>query len=160
MRRKIKFQQKTGECMSEDNQLAKIQFRLACPEDESFIFNSWLKSYRDSDSVKHITNTVYFKRHHEKIEKLLKTSSVVCAVNPDDPRQIFGYVVFQIIDEVVCVHYIYVKQPYRGLGIARSIMRAIKPDLGQSAFVFTHLTKTGKSLYSKFMGLYDPYLGE
>lgn len=136
----------------------KIQFRFAAKEDESFIYNSWLKSFRDSDSVKHITNTVFYKRHHALIEKLMTKSSVLLAVNPEDPSQIMGYVCFDVIDDVLLLHYVYVKQTYRSLNVATSLLKAVNPNFGKTGFVFTQMSKTGKSLYTRYLGVYDPYL--
>lgn len=59
----------------EDKQLP-IRIREATEPDISFIFNAWLKSFRDSSLTRNVTSTIYFSEHHKVIENLLKNQKM------------------------------------------------------------------------------------
>jgi len=114
--------------------------------DESFIYSSWLKSFRDAPAVSGVSNTVYFKCHHDLVEAILNDPSVsthiACA--PDDDSQIFGY----IVGSVGVCHWVYVKHPLRTVGIAKELMALIKPSV--------HTTKARPSTLIG-NSVYNPY---
>jgi hypothetical protein len=85
------------------------------------------------------------------MEKTIEASSVLCAVSKDDPDQIFGWVCYAP-DKIL--HYIYVKHPFRDLGIANKLLEL---STGTDTVTFTHLPEgaLGKVLFST--GKYDPY---
>lgn len=97
--------------------------RLAVDDDHNFIYHSWLKSYRASWSrghnpVRYVHKDIYYQNHKHIIADILRESITVVAVNPEDAGQIFGYIVCQPTREGVGVlHYCFVKQAYRGLGV-------------------------------------------
>lgn len=139
------------------NQKLPASLRRAQEKDISFIFNSWLKSYRNSLFAKSISNTIYFSEHHKIIEKLAKTSEIIIACNPDDPDQIYGYICAEKIDDIFTIHYIYVKQPFRKLGLANFMLSAFDVDMGEPS-IHTHQTKTAELLAAKYNTVYHPYL--
>ena len=74
-----------------------IDIRDMIESDVSFIFNTWLKSYRKSRITEGIENPIYFSEHHKIIEELLKRCDVVVASASDDSSIIYGYLVFEKI---------------------------------------------------------------
>lgn len=140
-----------------DKPTSPATLRRADEKDISFIFNSWLKSYRSSYFAKSISNTIYFEGHHKIIEKLAKTSEIIVACNPQDPEQIFGYICAEKIDGIFCLHYIYVKQSFRRLGIGKLLLNSFERDKEQAS-VFTHHTKIAERLAAKYNMVYHPYL--
>jgi len=140
-----------------ENQKLPANLRRADEKDISFIFNSWLKSYRNSLFAKSVSNTIYFSEHHKIVEKLAKTSEIIIACNPDDPEQIYGYACAEKIDGIFCLHYIYVKQPFRRLGVGNFLLNAFDRDISEPA-VHTHQTKIAELLAAKFNTVYHPYL--
>ena len=135
----------------------KILLRPAASEDVSFIFSSWLKSFRNSFFAKPIDNTVYFSEQHKLIEKLVKQAPVIMACNPDDISQIYGFICAQRIEGVFCLHYLYVKHSFRKLGIGRALVNSFEHD-SSSAGVYTHHTACGEILKHKFNLVYHPYI--
>lgn len=140
-----------------EKQTLPASLRRASEDDIGFIFNSWLKSYRNSLFAKTISNTIYFSEHHKIIEKLAKTSEIIIACNPDDPNQIYGYACAEKIDGIFTLHYIYVKQPFRRLGLANFMLTAFDVDMSEPS-IHTHQTKVSELLAAKFNTVYHPYL--
>lgn len=135
----------------------KIQFRPANEEDISFIFNSWLKSFRNSYFCKGIVNTIYFTEQHKVIEGILRTSTAIVACNPEDPSQLYGWVCAEKIDGVFCLHYLYVKHSFRSLGLARLLINTFDHDASQAG-IYTHATRASEDLGRKFNLIYHPYV--
>lgn len=134
-----------------------IAMRHPHKEDIPFIFNSWLHSYRHSLHVKNISNTVFYSEHHKVLERLFKRCEAKIACDPTDQNQIYGYIVYERITGVLVVHYVYVKQPYRKLGLCKQLLSAAGRNPGE-AFAYTHETFMGNRLSGKFSALYNPYV--
>ena len=134
-----------------------IKLRKAHPEDASFIFNSWLKSFRFSKFSKEISSTIYFTNHHKVIEYLLKSKTTVIACNNEDPTQIFGYANAGLEEGVLVVNYIYVKESFRRLGLGKILLNAFEHS-PEAASVFTHKTSIADKLAAKYNMHYHPYL--
>lgn len=139
------------------NERLPIQLRPANPEDIPFIFNSWLKSFRNAYFARQLINTVYFTEQHKVIEKLVKESTILIACNAEEPSQVYGWICAGIIDGITSIHYVYVKHSFRSLGIASLLLDAIKKDK-EVAGIYTHHTKAADRLASKLNLLYHPYV--
>lgn len=138
-------------------QVAQIYLRDATEHDVSFIFNSWLKSFRAGTLCKYVDNTVYFSEHHKLVEKLLKRSTTKIACNPENPEDIYGYITHESIDGIFCLHYAYVKHTFRNLGIFKQLL-ASTDFTGETVGLFTHSTSVCGSMGPKFKLLYHPYI--
>lgn len=135
----------------------KVRFRPAGQEDVNFIFNSWLKSYRNSYATKNITSTFYFSEHHKVIERVLAAAKTIIACNPEDPSQVYGYVVADTVDGIFVVHYLYVKHSFRGLGLGKLLFNAFDHD-PTAASLYTHHTHMAHRLAAKYNMLHHPYI--
>jgi hypothetical protein len=125
--------------------------------DINFIFNSWLQSFRSGLMPKKVDSTIYFSEHHKLIERILKRAPCLVAVNPDDPTQIYGYVAYEKIDGIFVLHYVYVKHPFRAMGVMRQLFKAIDHDF-KTAGLFTHNTLVFERLALKYDLVYHPYI--
>jgi ribosomal protein S18 acetylase RimI-like enzyme len=126
-------------------------------DDINFIFSSWLKSFRSSNFAKNVTNTIYFDQHHKVIESLLQNSKIIVACNRDDKKQIIGYMVATKINDILTIHYAYVKHPYRRLGVGKLLLSAFDHDPTEVS-CYTHDTHMSNKLAAKFNLIYQPYL--
>lgn len=135
-----------------------VDFALRPPEsaDVPFLYNSWLKSYRDSPTVAGIPNTLYYTGQHALIERLLRDCEVVIACSKEDPGQILGYGIGETGLGTATVHWIYVKHPFRGFGIGRALYQDLVGD--QANVYFTHRPKNGERLLRGRPVTYNPYL--
>lgn len=134
-----------------------IRIRRATDGDVSFIFSSWLKSYRTALVNKNIPSEVYFTEHHKVIEDLLKTCEVLIACNEKDATDIYGYICAERVDGIFVVHYIYVKHTYRVLGVARMLINQFEHEIGVAA-IYTHHTRIAERLAPKHGFVYSPYV--
>jgi ribosomal protein S18 acetylase RimI-like enzyme len=145
-------------------QYAPCTLRPATQEDHSFIYNSWLKSFKDgSPWARYIPSRVYFDNHKLVIQKILKESHVLIACNPDCNEQIFGYGIAQpTMGRVAVIHYLYIKHSYRKLGIGSALMHELKRLCDHEVTlpcVTTHATMAFESFAAKkWNAIYNPYI--
>jgi len=136
-----------------------IKYRPMMESDTSFIYSSWLKSYRNSPFAQHMVNDVYYDNYKLAIKEVLErpTTQVIMACNVDDPDQIFGYVVLEAVGEAKLLHYVYVKYPNRKLGIAKTMLQVAIPEFGQEYTVTSHASHNFSKLANRFMLVYNPF---
>lgn len=148
-----------------ENNSASIVYRLLDESDHAFVYNSFLKSYRDSPMVRGVPNTIYFAKQHELIENFLvdPRSMGVVACSAVDPTQIYGYILGQSIAgesaPALAIHWVYCKQPFRNCGIARKLYEQLSSSMKPSAMYFTHRVKTVDRLVQSLPHLiFNPYI--
>jgi len=120
--------------------------------DFNFICSSWLKSYERSYFAEHIINGVFHIEHRNLIEsKLMNPAFCTVAVNAHDSDQIYGYAVA----ENDCLHYVYVKKMFRGLGIGMGLVDSM--DMPEK-FYYSHFSTKMDRVVERKNGVYNPYL--
>ncbi len=132
--------------------MEEIVVRDLIPSDDSaFVIDSWLRSYYGhSFFTQEIPKAVFFRAHSEIIKKFLIRGTVKLAVKREDPDIILGYIAF----EDKKLHYIYIKENFRGFGLCRKLL------LENGFFdgtIITHLTLRTKKLQMKMGYVYCPY---
>lgn len=135
-----------------------IKLRPANADDVGFIFNSWLKSFRNSALASNMPNEVYFSEHHKVIERILKFYDVIVACNPEDVSQIYGFICGGYTDNILTIHYAYVKHTFRKMGIMREMLNSFEHN-PEYASVYTHQSKPAKAIADKYNFIYHPYIG-
>lgn len=141
-----------------ENQELPLKIRNVTNEDVPFIFNSWLKSFRETGFMANgISNTVYYDGHHKIIQKILQRSEIWVACDERYPDQIFGYAVAERIDGIFVLHYVYVKHNFRKTGIAKVLLSMFKHDRDQASCC-THLTRLTDRFLMKYNMFYNPYI--
>lgn len=134
-----------------------LKVRLAINEDIPFIFSSWLKNFREFGLMsKNVPNTIFYPNHHKLIQRLLKRCTAYVASNPDDPSQIYGYIVGEFISGSFVLHYIYVKSIFRRAGIGRMLFNSFDHDKSYASCC-SHMTVFGEKLMFKYNMIYHPY---
>jgi hypothetical protein len=132
-----------------------IDFRSGTPEDIPFIFSSWLKSYRKGSwGESHPIADRYFKLQHDVIEGIMRDCRVVVACDPEDHAHLFGYIVFRPHDGYSIIDWVYVKKPFRKLGIAATLLES--PSARSSVTEVSHLTDSGEYLTRKYGFIFNP----
>jgi len=135
--------------------LPVVVVRPATEADVSFIFNSWLKSYRPQ--CKAVSNPVYYQFQHELIEHLLARCSVQVACNASDASQIYGYLVSEHMEGIQVVHFAYVKHSFRQLGIMRKLAGSAG-IVAETGGFYTHKTEFASKCADGTKWAYNPYL--
>jgi hypothetical protein len=137
-----------------------IIIRNYSSKDFAFIINSWLKSYQASSSfAEDILQSVFFKFHKVIAENILNrpTTTVLLAVDKEDQDIIYGYAIFENINNLEIFHYIYVKRGFNHFGIAKKLIESA-PFLIKKGVFCSHLTRKGRKLLKKIEMVYNPYL--
>jgi len=120
--------------MSEESDtLQHIKIRLATDTDYPLIYSSWLKSFADADQARLVTKSVYYQEHHALIDKLIAKKAlffVACSKHDDD--HVYGWICVNLASKPQVVHYVYVKQIYRKIGIANYLMEMV-----QKPYIYT-----------------------
>lgn len=143
--------------------LLQYSKNLARPSDIQFIYNSWLKSLRTygknniNPIYKNIRKSTYFKYQHDKIESIIENCKVLIARSNNDEDQIYGWIAY---DLNASVHYVYVKNAYRRMGVATDLLNTTVPDFKKATFFYTHRTPLMGFLEQRWNCEYNPYLSE
>lgn len=136
--------------------MEEILLRQLTADDIPFLYDSWLNSYRDSPFFsKKIRSSIFFKFHRKIVSKLLEKSQVIIAAAKEDPDIIIAYIVFDETKRIL--HYVYVKEPFRHLGIASKLLDIAALHKMELA---THFTIKGEKIAKKLHLRYCPYFGE
>ena len=117
-----------------------VSLRPAVEADRNFIMATIMRGlYYGESWFSEIPKPVFMERYHKVVEYLLgkDTTQVLIACLKEDPETILGYSI--LTPSMQVVHFVFVKKPWRGIGIAGSLV----PADTRSA---THLTKTGLSI--------------
>ncbi len=123
--------------------------------DHPLVYKSLLRSYKKLGAgATGIDREVYFKHHAIIVENILKEDGL-CAVSPEDDDLIYGYILFN--KDKMRLHYVYVKEVFRHMGIAGFLLSEINPN--NEPLTMTHRT----SLFRDFLEpkghyIYNPYL--
>lgn len=138
-----------------------LLLRKVIRADIPFITSSWLESFRNAPMVRGVPNSIYFSYHHKILEELLPRSIVLVACNPADTDQIVGYICAEVFDNCLVVHYVYVKQPLRRLGVAKKLLDTLLESEKPAAVQYTAKTPSifdfEKQLKEQRI-IYNPYL--
>ncbi len=125
-------------------------------QDFNFIANSYLKSYRSGPEAKHMVNDVYFPEYKDRLQTMLKDGKVTIVCAESDEDQIIGYAIHSSLHAWGILHYVYVKYPFRRMGIARLVINTVLPDWGVRMTLCTHLPKNWSELSKKHKLFFDP----
>lgn len=113
-------------------------------EEMPLIYDSWISSYRRSPWAGVIRNDKWHEFMSDTVRNLLIDSTVICGFPQDDAvRRVVGYVVVQ---KPNILHYVYVKQKYRGIGVANQLIEAATGFLGCETGIYTFKTKASEFL--------------
>lgn len=95
-----------------------LHLRQAIGSDLNFIFDTFRESVRQDTAIGRSCRTSVFKREFAKvIDHILEKAKVVVACMASDHNVILGYLIW----EPSIIHYCFVKQAFRRLGIAKAL---------------------------------------
>lgn len=116
-----------------------ISIRKVQPDDESFIYATWLRSqYYGYTFFKRVEKRTFFNHYKETIRARLLTSNVNVVCLESDPDVVLGYCVYS--KDGTTLHWAYVKRAWREQGI-------MKACLPKSIRQISSLTNKGELLF-------------
>jgi hypothetical protein len=137
----------------------EIDIRLATERDLPFVFSSWLNHYKNFSSfARRIRKELFMKTHHKVVELILLRSSTKLwiATPKGEPDVIVGFLAAERFSDTQVVHFIFVKEAFRRLGIAQAMMK--EAEISIDTLTFTHWTYEVDSIAKRFPEIvYDPY---
>lgn len=136
-----------------------VNYRRATEDDLPFIMSTWLKGQRHQGDRSFMTNRTYFDNEKNRITAILAKNPVIVVCAQDDATHVFGYLVYNLISDLLIVHYAHLKRAYRRLGIMRSILKEIYPNFTKDEVAITHINGLTSSLRDKYKLKFNPYLG-
>lgn len=111
-----------------------------------------MKSYRDEETL--MVNDVYYSMYEPMVKELLTRCEVFVETSEGDDEHIVGYVLYGEKEGIPLVHWVYVKYPYRKMGIARKMLDEVVPNGGFCTFANRFFKIAGP----KWGLAYDPRL--
>jgi GNAT superfamily N-acetyltransferase len=141
-----------------------IAVRPISIDDASYVIDSWVRSYRRSPATGPIEDDVFKIEQRARIDRLICRSKTFIACEPEDKRQIRGWVCFEPgnANKIPVIHYVCVQPSFQvsGIGTALvSIARQTASDV-ESFMWCTHDTAPMRHIRPKWNLLYNPYLLE
>lgn len=134
-----------------------VEVRALIDSDIPFIFNSWLKAYRNAKAVCEVNQTIYFNEHHKLIEKLLGRGTTLVIGAAGDPATVYGYINYEHVQGLFVLHFAYIKHDFRTLGLFKELMKSTQNDFATLG-CYTHKLKSSGLLEDKWKLVYHPYI--
>ena len=126
-------------------------------EDENFIYDTFLKIYREVDPNNFIPADNYFSNQRSVIKSLLSKSKVLIATDIENIDYIYGYIIYDFVKDFLVLHWLHIKKPFRNQGIANDIIKTLYPRTKSDIIVCTHKSRVFKQLKDRYKLQYDPY---
>lgn len=134
-----------------------IHIRQARYGDLHFCADAWLKSTRYVGTNVRVPDTVYYGLRRPIVHALLSKYDVHIAAWDEDDAQIYGFLCAQECHKSKIVYYLYVKSPFRGMGIARRLCEAAGID-DKTPVLFAEITRMSPSVKEKHDFVHAPDL--
>jgi len=108
-----------------------IQFREYIPSsDTNFILKTYLRGGKLGVFGKTVPDILWFNGAADMcLNHLLKSEKVILAVDINYPSLIFGFLIYNKIDNVFVSHFVYVKEAFRSIGIAKALYAEAGHDI-------------------------------
>lgn len=101
----------------------QILFRPVKAPDLNFVFDSWMKSWRVSKWSGTIPNHLYYETQRTLIEGLIARGAKIVIAYPEGREEvILGWACGEEKAGETVLHYLYVKDPFLGLGIPERLV--------------------------------------
>ena len=122
-----------------------ITVRKAVDDDWNFIYSSWLKSNRGAKFYSDVSNEVYFTYSHRVIERIKDGANLTLIAEAEGV--IIGWACGYPWEGIL--HYVYTKQAFRRMGVAKELVRCIFLDPKDQLETCTALTDVAKTIIRK-----------
>lgn len=115
--------------------------------DRDLVFSAWLKGAWECEPLNKLPKEMYMPLHEKWITRCLTKARCVMLCHPDDTRELMGFIAFEALEpgahQPFVVHWLYVKNMMRKLGIARQAVQLLAPG--------RQVVSTGTSKHSPWL---------
>lgn len=131
----------------------KWDIRDASENDIEYIYTNWLKNFRHQSYAAIVQGPIYYDNYKKIIDHILLNAHTKVACLKENQEVILGFMTYQ----PKIIHYIYVKDPFRELGVAKSLYQTIFKD--DEDVQITHQTKKIVSILRRKQNLvFNPFI--
>ena len=134
----------------------RVLIRKPRPSDQGYVASTWIQSLckADASAREGIVGLL--------IDSVLDHPNVSCllACNPDEPRAIYGWLVWSPMRAIRLIHFAYVRGALRDRGIAAALRTAAQLDDNERPLVYTMRGPAHKSLARKYPHAIEQPIGE
>jgi len=103
-----------------------LRIRTAKEADMPFIVDSWKRSYEGAPAVRGADRDHYRIEMSRTIRRICDRATVRVACDPEDESTLVGFAAYlQNTDSSATLCYCYVKKDFRGMGIARDLLKGV-----------------------------------
>lgn len=140
------------------NSLIPIIVRFKVPEDENFIYSSWIKSMYPVFPNNKMTWETFNNYKSEEITEIFSISNTLIACLSEDPSIIIAYLSYSKLNDQFIIHYGYVKEKFRHNKIMNDLLETANPNYKDDLMTFTNLGKTYDQISKSYFTTYNPFL--
>ena len=113
---------------------AGLAFRGPVAGDVKLVMDAWIKGFRNSPYAGCVTNDRWHETQANTVEQLLaRGSRLLVLCSETRPDQIVGFACWEPVKGGLCVHYLYVKDPFRRKGLGTALLAHTEELYGQEA---------------------------
>lgn len=149
-----------------------LAFRHIDDEDRAFVVTKWMESFKYAHGAGVLAmgpwshgSSMYFDVSREIVNALMARphAETIVAYRPgeDRPFDLYGFVCVERGypypkrgHGVDVIHYLFVDQPYRRVGLARALLEEAKL---KAPVIYTHMTAAGQVIAKKRGYTFDPH---
>jgi ribosomal protein S18 acetylase RimI-like enzyme len=111
-------------------------------DDVAFVMDTWARSFQRAPSCETMPPDAYFPWQRKRMDTILAREPLVVVARGKDPLWLYGYGVFERIDDAFVAHWLYVKKHYKRQRVASRLLAHALEQIGHGAtsLVLTHRT--------------------
>lgn len=117
-----------------------------------FVYETWTRDYSRQPSMRRMPQQAYYPYQRGVVAALLGRpgTSVLVAHDAEDHDQVYGWVCSELEGGTFVLHYVYVKRPFRELGIGHALLSEALERAGDvSELVYTHDPARGRDEHGR-----------
>jgi GNAT superfamily N-acetyltransferase len=122
-----------------------VEVTSMTPADKNFVHSAWKKSHRQAPKQAQLPSNVYYGRANPEIDDLIEHSNVLVLRDAEKPDFLYGFIVYELGNDAICVHFTYIKRDWRRYGLAKKLLVAVVRaadraglDVDSSNLLYTH----------------------
>lgn len=137
----------------------RVGLRVGREGDESFVYDSWIRSYSSATPNRHVKWPEYHRYQKQVVTRLLARSELIVLCDPDDPDHVLGYAVIEPTLERLTLHWIFIKYSFRKFKLSTWLIEHILKTFGDGReLCMSHISASrNKSQVYYFENLRDKY---
>lgn len=140
-------------------QYAIRQYVPGDDNDTPLVFASWMRQIRKLPPFTSFGRDE-FQRHRGVVDRIVERCPPLLACDVSAPGVVYGFACAEMRGDLQILHFVYVRNTFRRLGIGERLVRHTLPRLKNEPVFLTHPGKAVPHLRDKWRLCFNPYLVE